>query len=75
MDTGLAVLMPVIVTLLEVIVALGATLDCAVKVNGFGVVAAASVVTENVAATPPTLTVADVVAPNAAEASTFTTNV
>src|SRR5882757_5469440 len=73
MDAG--VLMPVIVAVLDVTTALGATFVCGVNANALGLLLARAVVTEKVAATPPTLTDADAVAPNEVDESTRTVNV
>lgn len=51
---------------------LGATLDCGVKLKGLGVVSAAMVVTVNVDATPPTVTVTELLVPNTADDRTWT---
>ena len=78
MLTGEAILIPVMVAAgMDVIRDDCATLDCGVKLYGagtaFGIIAV--VVTEKVAATPPTFTVAEVSAPAVAADNTLTARV
>lgn len=69
-------MIPVIVVAgVEVTITLGATLVCDVKLNGVGVVTGGIVVTVKVAATPPTVTVAEVAVPSAADDNTLTARV
>ena len=60
-------MIPLIVTVFEVATVLNATLVCAVKLNGLGVVSAGTVVTLNPPLTPPMVNVAAVVVAGIAE--------
>ena len=69
-------MIPVIVVAgVEVTITLGATLACGVKLNALGVVTGGIVVTVKVAATPPTVTVAEAAVPSAADDNTWTARV
>ena len=76
--TGDATLIPVMVAGEAALISVDCgTLVCGAKLNGFGTAFGmnAVVVTEKVAATPPTLTVAEVVVPAAAADCTRTARV
>ena len=75
MVTGTVVLMPVMVTALDVVTEPMATLVCAEKLNASGVVIAARVVTSNVEDTVPTVTVAVVLVLKLADAVCFSARV